>query len=375
MARRRRLFLLLLTSVLWGFFLPRLARADQPGSHTTPIAVLTLDSEDSEEQAEALTGALRSRIRASQGWSLVETSQSLGMLTAALRCGPRPNEECQKRIGEQIKAERYLWGFVTKAGPGQVSAEVHLYQKNRPDAVARETYADALKDGNEDSLRKIAQHVVDQLAASAFGVVMIKATDITGDVVVDGEKRVPIKNGSVRLELGPGPHAIELSAQGVPTSKRTVNVQPGEQTVLDLGAVAAAESTPFPTRKVLAGGAFAAGLGFGILAYTQAVLHSELQDRVDGQSALVSDTGGKRIPASEATGSNAEEVKRLNRKAVLASVVGVSAGVVSVLCLGAGTYLLVSDLRADDGAVAKRRTRVAPMVGVDTAGFLLTGSF
>src|SRR3712207_8186527 len=47
-----------------------------------PISVLTFDSDDAEEQAEGLTVALRSRIAHSQGWSLVETSQSLGMLAA-----------------------------------------------------------------------------------------------------------------------------------------------------------------------------------------------------------------------------------------------------------------------------------------------------
>ena len=66
--------------------LGRLARADQAGAHTFPVAVLSFESDDAEDQADALTGALRSKIRSSQGWSLNETTQSLGMLTAALKC-------------------------------------------------------------------------------------------------------------------------------------------------------------------------------------------------------------------------------------------------------------------------------------------------
>ena len=32
-----------------------------PGAHTVPVAVLAFDSDDAEEQAEAITGAIRSR--------------------------------------------------------------------------------------------------------------------------------------------------------------------------------------------------------------------------------------------------------------------------------------------------------------------------
>src|SRR5690242_13691103 len=79
-------WLSILVMMLTVVLVPRRAGADQSTAHTVSVAVLGLDSDDAEEQADALTGALRSRIRASQGWSLVDTTQSLGMLTAALRC-------------------------------------------------------------------------------------------------------------------------------------------------------------------------------------------------------------------------------------------------------------------------------------------------
>src|SRR5262249_20046685 len=110
---------------------PRSARADSSPSHSVSVAVLALDSDDAEEQADALSGALRSRIRSSQGWSLVETNQSLGMLTAALRCSGKPlTADCAQRISDQIRAERYIYGYVTK-GPqaSQVTAEIHLFQR------------------------------------------------------------------------------------------------------------------------------------------------------------------------------------------------------------------------------------------------------
>ena len=155
---------------LMTLLVPRLSHADQGGGHTVPVAVLTFDSEDAEDQADAFTGALRSRIRAAQGWSLIETAQSLGMLTAALKCPSRPPPDCQQRIGEQLKAERYIWGYVAK-GPqsGQVTAEIHLYQRGKPDTVIKENYADNLKDQNDDTLRKIAAHVLERLGGQAVG--------------------------------------------------------------------------------------------------------------------------------------------------------------------------------------------------------------
>ena len=48
-----------------------------------------------------------------------------------------------------------MWGTVQKGPAGQVTAEVHLYQRGKSDTVVREQYADNLKDPNDDALRKI----------------------------------------------------------------------------------------------------------------------------------------------------------------------------------------------------------------------------
>src|SRR5262249_43586159 len=94
---------------------PRRAAADASTAHSVPVAVITFDSDDADEQAEALTGALRSRIRASHGWSLADAPQSLGMLTAALRCPGKPlTAECQAKVADQIKAERFVFGYVSR---------------------------------------------------------------------------------------------------------------------------------------------------------------------------------------------------------------------------------------------------------------------
>src|ERR1700679_3939873 len=101
-SRLAQLFVLLGTLVLWS----RPARAQL--ARPQGIHVLDIDSDDADDQAEALTGALRSRVRAAPGWLLLDATQSLSMLTAALRCPQHPDAACLQRIGDQLKSDRFL---------------------------------------------------------------------------------------------------------------------------------------------------------------------------------------------------------------------------------------------------------------------------
>ena len=72
------------------------------------------------------------RASATRGWSLVETTQSLGMLTAALRCPGKPiPADCEQRISDTLKTDRFIFGCVSKGPQDQVTAEVHLFQKKQ----------------------------------------------------------------------------------------------------------------------------------------------------------------------------------------------------------------------------------------------------
>ena len=112
--------LLRLLAICLGARRPRGSRArlacfaEAPGPRTTPVHVLGIDSDDAEDQADALTGALRSRVRSAPGWSLQETQHALGMLTAALRCPQKPDAACLQRIGDQLHTDRFVWGVMSK---------------------------------------------------------------------------------------------------------------------------------------------------------------------------------------------------------------------------------------------------------------------
>jgi hypothetical protein len=375
--------------------LPRRARADQPSAHSVAVAVLALDSDDAEDQADALTGALRSRIRASQGWSLVETSQSLGMLTAALRCPGKPiPAECQQRIADHIKSERYIFGYVTKGPqPSQVTAEIHLFQKGKPEAIVKDSYTDNLKDQNDDNLRKIAQRLLDRLSGNAVGAIVVRTGSESGEVVVDGDKRVPLVNGAARIELAPGSHSVEVVATGQPTQKRNVLVTAGKEIVVEVANAAPPPPAPpppsrFPTRK-LVGGLLAAG---GVAALTVSAIsisnylgdqsdaeaHQERpenpRDRKLGPGQRPEDVCGGKDPSF-----NTSTICDLHEDAERHSTIAWETGVGGGVLLAAGLFLLLTDGGSSEGharqATRRRSPTLAPTFGRGVGGVVLSGSF
>src|SRR5690349_6505730 len=118
--------------------LPRYARAETPSARATPVYVLAVRTDDSDDQADALTLALRARVRVAAGWSLLDTNQSFETLSIALRCPPRPDGACLQRIGDQLKTDKYIWGTMRKRTAGQVIAELHLWSRGKPGTDATE---------------------------------------------------------------------------------------------------------------------------------------------------------------------------------------------------------------------------------------------
>lgn len=381
-----RPWLSFLTTVvaLVALLLPRAAHADEAGAHTVPITVLALDTDDADENADALTGALRSQIRAAEGWSLKETTQSLSLLTAALKCSSHPNADCQEKIADQIKSDRYVWGFVTK-GPsaGQVTAEIHLYQRNKPDTTSRASFASNLKDANDDALREIAKRIVGELGGKARGVVVVHAGEANGEVIVDGDKRVPLTDGEARIELAEGSHSIEVDAPTIARAKRTVLVTSGKETTVDVAAMtqiapptAPSASSKAPTRKIVGGIVLGAGVILGAVAIQQGLLYMDLQDRGD----VVRDRLSKQPAMAgkkpcEPNGD--QEFCTINNRSVTASALAITTGALAVVGVGIGSYLLLTDGGSEDSSSTAKshKPRIAPMLSTTTGGLMMSGTF
>lgn len=381
--RSCRLVLVMLFMVV-VLAMPRFARADQPGAHTVPVAVLAFDSEDSEEQADAISGAIRSRIRApqTQGWSLIETTQSLGMMTAAMKCPTRPPPECQQKIGEQLKAERYIFGFVSK-GPtqNQVTVEVHLYQRGKPDTVVKESYADNLKDPNDDTLGKIAAHIVERLGGTSLGVVVVRSSELTGDVVVDGEKHVPLVKGVAKIELAAGGHAIELASGSGAPIKRNVLVTTGRETVVDLSSAPVTEppneASKTSTRKLIGGISMGAGAVLAGIAVYEVIHYLSLQSDGEERATHVDKTNPPK-PCKDTD----PECQRIDKSSKVASGLAIGLGATAAVALGFGAYMFFTapsssekPTNAASTTPPKPKTRVVPTIGTGSGGVVVVGTF
>jgi len=137
------------------------SRADAPGPNAPPIQVIAVRSDDAEDQADALTAALRNRVRALRGYSLGDGDYALEVLTLGLKCSEVPDEACQNKIGNQIRADRFVWGSVKRSKSArQVVAELHLWTRGRPSTKTEFTFSDNLTAPGDDGLRRLVDEAL-----------------------------------------------------------------------------------------------------------------------------------------------------------------------------------------------------------------------
>ncbi len=243
MARSWR-WLFALQALLLVFGLSTRASAQQK----TNAAILGLDSDDAERQADALSSALRTRARQQPGWTISDNTDSIALITAALRCPSHPDATCEKHIGEQLKTDKFFWGSVKKIGPGQLSAEVHYWQRGKPDSSTKEIFPESIKDANDPNARTAATHIFEKLSGAGplNGSVTIKAGDGDGAVIVDGEQKGSLDHGTAKLDLPPGSHSIEVRASGYEASKQTVTVVASNEALVTMTLVPVAAPPPVP---------------------------------------------------------------------------------------------------------------------------------
>jgi hypothetical protein len=259
--------------------LPSVVFAQKP----VTVHVIALDSDDaSEDQADALTSALRVRVRNTPSLQLAESNQSLATLLPALKCPARPDSACLQKIGDQLKTDRFFWGNVVKAPtPHQVVAEVHLWTRGKPEQVAKESFSDNLKDQNDDALKRVASALFEHLTGQATqGVVLVHANGAAvGTVIVDGKPAGQLAGGQATVQLPSGSHTVDVQVDGMSTTPQNVNIVVNVQSELtfDMRPLTTAPVTPskpshlkktigFITLAVAGGSAVAAAIFGGLYA-------------------------------------------------------------------------------------------------------------
>ena len=382
----------------------RVARAEPPNSKAQPLYVLSVETDDADDQADALTQALRSRTRQAPGWSLAETGQSFGMLSIALKCPSKPDAACLQRIGDQLHADHYMWGTMSKHKPNQVSADMHLWTRGKGDADTVEIYTDNLKDASDETLKGIAARIFAKLTGggAASGTLVIHAGTGGGTVLVDGAQRGTLEGGVARIDLTGGPHTVAVRVPGFGSAAQQANVALGadQDLTFQLSPEAAnptTPSTPFPVRKaaayttiILGSVSLAVGAVTGSLWIYDFVKNSDDRQKFAGgyDSTKMGATyvtnvcsgqgqiGPDGAPFALMQGSSiasyaADACKRSNDAVTHSTIFWITTGVGAAL-VGTGLYLLWTDHSGEESprpegpAASKPRIDVVPSVGLNS---------
>jgi hypothetical protein len=364
------------------------AHAEPPNARATPVYVLSIWTDDADDQADALTQALRSRVRQAQGWSLLETSQSFETLSIALKCPPKPDAACLQRIGDQLHADHYVWGTMgKKKTPGEVTAEMHLWSRGKPEGDGSESYSENLKDASDESLRQIATRLFGKVTGGvAGGTLVVHAGTGGGWVTVDGVDKGTLDGGVARVDVGGGAHTIGVRVPGFesPAQSATINVGTEQELTFPLAPAAAPVDTTshssFPLRKVATYSALVVGAGLLVVGGVEGLAW------INDSNASKTDRGS--VPPSVTdvckTGINPQAVDacQKSKDAVTVSSLGWTFAGVGAALVATGFVLMVTDHGSSDSSrdattppAAKTKVDVVPLMGSRGGGVDLRVTF
>ena len=217
------------------------ARAADPGPDTQPLNVVAIEGNDAEDQAEALTKALRNAVRASGGWSLSPGDYSMEVLVLSMKCADPPDATCQAKIADEIKVDRYIWGYLKKLKNGNVGGELALWVRGKGTTKTPIEYGANLTEANDDSLKRVANEAFNKLTGgSPKGGIHVKAGAEGGQLFIDGEPIGALNNGEATLQIPSGAHTLAVKAPGYDDSQTQVVIKPGKTSDVALTLVKAA---------------------------------------------------------------------------------------------------------------------------------------
>ncbi|MFO0590619.1 MAG: carboxypeptidase-like regulatory domain-containing protein [Polyangiaceae bacterium] len=286
---------------------PRHALAAEPGPDTLPIHIIALQTTDADDQAEALTKALRSAIRAMPGWSLGEGDNALEVLVLKLQCQEPPDASCQSRIADVIKSDRYVWGLLDKKGEN-VAGELNYWVRGQGTNKVTLDYSANLTEANDEALKKVATDAITQLTGGPpKGQLHVKAGSVSGQVFVDGAPVGALTNGEGTFAVPSGQRRITVKAPGYGDAETTTVVKPTGTVDVALNPQSSGDSKPLDFRKV---GGFV-GIGTGALLVGLGVV-SSLQVN-DAQTVLGTSPDGTNPRSKLRAGENACTVVTTDR--------------------------------------------------------------
>ena len=108
--------------------------------------------------------------------------------------------DCLGRMGDQLKADKFFWGTMKKAGKN-VALDLHLWTRGKPDQATTESYSDNLKDQNDEALKKIASRAFEKLTGAKFAYLPYKSGGEAATQLVGNHTASNVNNPSENLEV------------------------------------------------------------------------------------------------------------------------------------------------------------------------------
>lgn len=346
------------------------AQAADPGPDTLPIHVISVQTLDADDQAEALTKALRQAVRAMPGWSQAEGDYSLEVLTLSLKCSDPPDAGCQSRIADQIRADRYVWGVLSKAKSGNVVGELSFWVRGKGTTTFKLDYSANLTEPQEEALKKVASDAILKLTdGPPKGEVKVSAGGIAGQVFVDGQPLGALTGGQGSFFVPSGKHELTVKAPGYADMVSEITVKPTSPTDVTVVPVVMGEKTPTNWKRVGGFVALGAGVGFaglGIVGSYQVGQLNKAQGYTDYRNRYSSNTnvcevaaGGKDEPVNGNKPLEAAQKEELLTKycdpGSTAQLLQVLFYPLAAIAAGAGVFLL---------ATSGTRTKEKPTTGL-----------
>lgn len=245
------------------------AHADELGPGALPIEVLTVMADDgADDQAEALTKALRHAIKEAPGWSAGTGDNSLEVLSIQMKCPmlpALPDASCESRIADQIKVDRFMWAVLKKQG-NSVVGELHLWVRGQGESKVDLNYSANLTEASDEALRTIARASVQKLTGGPpKGSVHIKAGTVGGQVFIDGQPVGALVAGQATFPLASGAHSVVVKAPGYADAVAQLVVKPNASTDVAMTLLAVEAKAPLNYRRIGGFAAIGAGVTFGVV--------------------------------------------------------------------------------------------------------------
>ncbi|MCC6646713.1 MAG: hypothetical protein IT374_14210 [Polyangiaceae bacterium] len=369
---------------------PSVCRAAGPALH-----VLEISTEDADDQAKALTLALKSKVKALPDRSLGEGDISLQVILLTLKCGDVPDAACQVKIADKLKTDAYVWGTLRKQPGGQVVADLHLWQRDQPEARQQFTYPESLTSPTAPELVKQADQMIYKLLM--FGKIgaarLTLAGGVSGELFVDGKPSGAAVAGQ-ELTLPIGAHRFEVRRDGNVVAAADGKVAAAGVAEISLAPAKASDGAAGPVDGAAGGdkswkrtaGFVGVGVGGALIAgglYSMLKVKGANDDA--GFSAYRSGFGPNEDACDAAAAGKVSRVPGAASPAEADSVCGSGSRFqtlqyvffgVGALAAGAGTYLLVTAPKPGASATTARgRAVVTPLVDRTHAGLGVRGSF